>query len=280
MLEETADLQDVVIKGAENTIFATYLKVYDSEEYLGRGQSIFDGKDDNFDGLDEIWSQWLEAIRKNRPKTYIPDNLIPRNAENGQLLRVNPFDNQFITIDSDLRENAQNRVVTEQTDIKVDTYETSYNTAIDLCLQGIISPSTLGIDLKRKDNAEAQREKEKTTLYTRNKIIEALRPALEEFIIKTMDLYYLSDGHTAPQLDVNITFGEYATPSFDTVLETLSNPNAPLSIEAKVEELWGDTKDDDWKAEEVIRLKEEMGIVSMNIPSLADEVNYEGEELQ
>ena len=280
MLEETADLQDVVIKGAENTIFATYLKVYDSEEYLDRGQSIFDGKDDNFDGLDEIWSQWLEAIRKNRPKTYIPDNLIPRNAENGQLLRVNPFDNQFITIDSDLRENAQNRVVTEQTDIKVDTYETSYNTAIDLCLQGIISPSTLGIDLKRKDNAEAQREKEKTTLYTRNKIIEALRPALEEFIIKTLDLYYLSDGHTAPQLDVNITFGEYATPSFDTVLETLSNPNAPLSIEAKVEELWGDTKDDDWKAEEVIRLKEEMGIVSMNIPSLADEVNYEGEELQ
>ena len=171
-------------------------------------------------------------------------------------------------------------MVTEQTDIKVDTYETSYNTAIDLCLQGIISPSTLGIDLKRKDNAEAQREKEKTTLYTRNKIIEALRPALEEFIIKTLDLYYLSDGHTAPQLDVNITFGEYATPSFDTVLETLSNPNAPLSIEAKVEELWGDTKDDDWKAEEVIRLKEEMGIVSMNIPSLADEVNYEGEELQ
>lgn len=277
LLEETAELQDVVFVGAEDVMFASYFKVYNSSEYQGRGKSIFDGKDDNFDGLDEVWSQWLEAIRKNRPKTYIPENLIPRNAENGQLLRVNAFDNQFVTIESDLRESAQNKVVTEQGHVEVDTYDTSLNKALDLCLQGIISPSTLGIDLKKRDNAEAQREKEKTTLYTRNKVIEALRIVLDEFVQKTMILQYLSEGHTAPEMETEITFGEYATPSFDMILSALSNPNVPLSIEAKVEELWGDTKDEDWKEQEVNRLKEEMGIVSMDIPSMGDEVNVNGE---
>ena len=55
-------------------------------------------------------------------------------------------------------------------------------TALDLCLQGIISPSTLGIDVKKLDNAEAQREKEKATLYTRNAIVEALQEELPEVI--------------------------------------------------------------------------------------------------
>lgn len=165
-LEETAGLQDVIFNGAENTIFASYFRVFDSAEFTGRGKSIFDGKDDNFDGLDEIWSQWLEAIRKYRPKTYIPENLIPRDPNNGQLLRVNSFDNQFITIESDLRENAQNKVVTEQGDIRVDNYMTSFTSALELCLQGIVSPCTLGIDVKKWIT---QRHKEKKKNYTLHK---------------------------------------------------------------------------------------------------------------
>ena len=58
----------------------------------------------------------------------------------------------------------------------------SYITALDLCLQGVLSPSTLGIDTKKLDNAEAQREKEKTTLYTRNAIVEALQEALPDVV--------------------------------------------------------------------------------------------------
>ena len=41
-----------------------------------------------------------------------------------------------------------------------------------------------------------------------------------------------------------------------------------MSIEAQVEELWGDTKDDKWKAEEVRRIKEQKGIAEMEFPSV------------
>lgn len=37
-----------------------------------------------------------------------------------------------------------------------------------------------------------------------------------------------------------------------------------MSIEASVDEVYGDTKDDDWKAEEVQRIKAQTGVESMS----------------
>ena len=45
-----------------------------------------------------------------------------------------------------------------------------------------------------------------------------------------------------------------------------------MSVEASVEELYGDTKDEEWKKEEVARLKAEQGISDEQEPAL----NMEG----
>ena len=41
-----------------------------------------------------------------------------------------------------------------------------------------------------------------------------------------------------------------------------------MSIEASVDELYGDTKDDEWKQEEISRLKAEQGISDMEESAL------------
>ena len=41
-----------------------------------------------------------------------------------------------------------------------------------------------------------------------------------------------------------------------------------MSIEASVDEVYGDSKDDDWKAEEVQRIKAQNGIETMSEPLL------------
>lgn len=41
-----------------------------------------------------------------------------------------------------------------------------------------------------------------------------------------------------------------------------------MSIEAQVEEMWGDSKDEAWKAEEVKRLKAEQGIAEVEEPGI------------
>lgn len=271
-IEATKNIKDWTFD--KSVILAVPLQIYESTKWEGRGGSIFDGKLDSFDAFDEAWSQWMDALRAGRAKTYIPDNLIPRNMQTGQILNPNPFDNRYIKTDADMGEHAQNKIDTEQPIIPHESYLASYCTALDLCLQGIISPSTLGIDVKKLDNAEAQREKEKATLYTRNTIIEALQETLPELVSACLNAYYLLHKKSVQDVTVEIQFGEYANPSFESQVETVGKAKTQgiMSIEASVEELYGDSKDDAWKAEEVKRLKAEQGIAEVEETGL----NLEG----
>ncbi len=208
VLDETADLEDVAFDG--DFIMGIPLMFFKSPKWDGRGKSIFDSKSDSFDALDEVISQWIDAIRDGRVVKYIPEDLIPKNPETGEPLKPNSFDNKFIKIGSSLAEEAKNQIDMKQALINYEAYVNSYSSAIDMCLQGIVSPGTLGIDLKKTDNAEAQREKEKATLYTRAKLVKVLTdviPNLIKIILKTNDVL----NNKAPgEYEVSISFGEYA----------------------------------------------------------------------
>ena len=255
----------------KKTILAVPLQVYESSKYEGRGGSIFDGKQDSFDAFDEVWSQWLDALRAGRAKEYIPECLLPRNPHTGEVMKPNHFDNRYIKTDSDMGENAQNKIDVEQPEIPHDSYLASYCTALDLCLQGIASPSTLGIDVKKLDNAEAQREKEKATLYTRNAIVEALQETLPKLVEAVVNADNILHKKSVEEVKVDIPFGEYANPSFESQVETLAKarPGVPMmSVGAQVEELYGDSKDEAWKKEEIARLKAEQGIAELEEPGV------------
>ena len=267
-LDETANMRTVTFD--KSVILAVPLKVYESSQFEGRGGSIFDGKLDAFDAFDEIWSQWMDALRAGRTRTYIPESYIPRDPNGGGLMKPNAFDNRFIVGDNDMNENGKNQIVSIQPSIAHDSYLASYCTSLDMCLQGIISPSTLGIDVKKLDNADAQREKEKTTLYTRDAIIEALQETLPELISATINAYHLLHNETLEEVEVNIKFKEYANPSFESQVETVSKAKQGgiMSIERCVEELYGDSLDEHCKEEEIARLKAEQGIQDMEEPAL------------
>ena len=163
---------------------------------------------DVLDGLDETISQWMDAIRMGRIKRYIPQNLIPRDEETGELLPANPFDNDFIAIGDDMGENASHQVEISQPQISYEAYVNSYANFLDMALQGIISPSTLGIDLKKTDNAESQREKEKVTLHVRGKIVDALNSALPELFKTILQCDDIMNGNNPGEYEVSVKFGE------------------------------------------------------------------------
>ena len=218
----------------------------------------------------------MDALRSGRSKEYIPDNLLPRDPNTGAILKPNAFDNRYIQTEADMREGTQNKITLDQPAIPHDSYLATYCTALDLALQGLISPSTIGIDVKKLDNAEAQREKEKTTLYTRNAIVEALTEDLRELVISCLNSYREINSQKITEIKPSVTFGEYANPSFESQVETVSKGKTGgiMSIEACVEELYGDSQDEEWKEKEVARLKNEQGIMQLEEPS----VNLEAEE--
>lgn len=255
-------------------MMAVPVMFFASNKWENRGQSIFDKKIDAFDSFDEAYSQWIDALRANRTKEYIPENLLPRDPHTGKVLKPNAFDNRYIRTDADMKERATNKIETVSGDIKHESYIATYTTALDLCLQGIMSPSTLGIDVKKLDNAEAQREKEKVTLYTRNAIIEALQPALEKLVKEVIKTYYRSIFEPEPEYEVTVTFQDYANPSFESQIETVGKGkmNGIMSIEACVDELYGDDKTNEWKEEEVARLKKEQGLEEFEEPMVAEDI--------
>lgn len=275
-IPETAGISDYQFD--DSVILAVPLQIYESTKYEGRGGSIYDGKLDSFDAFDEAWSQWMDAVRAGRAKSYIPECLAPRDPNTGKILPPNPFDDRFFTGDNNMSEGAENKVEVVQPTIPHDSYLASYCTALDLCLQGIISPSTLGIDVKKLDNAEAQREKEKTTLYTRNAIVEALQEILPELVSNSINAYNILHNQATEEVRVDIPFGEYANPSFESQVETVGKGKTQgiMSIEACVEELYGDSKDEAWKEEEILRLKQEQGIETMEEPGINQGLNLEG----
>lgn len=288
-IPQTRGLTDMTFSGYEEDedgnvinpgtyMLAIPFKFYESGRWEGRGQSIFDKKTDNFDSLDEVWSQWMDALRSGRSKEYIPEKFLPRDSETGKILRPNAFDNRFIRIEDDSSENGTNKITVEQPIIPHDSYTATYITALDQCLQGILSPSTLGIDVKKLDNAEAQREKEKVTLYTRNAIVGALEEILPRVVQTAIKAQKELKGRTTKEIDVDVKvevdFGEYANPSFESQVETIGKARQYkiISTEASIDELYGDSKDKAWKKEEVKRLKEEQGIATLEEPA----VNLEG----
>lgn len=259
-IPELKDLaEEVTFKG--DFMMAAHLRLNKSSKFPNRGKALLETKYDTFDALDEVVSQWLDAVRLGRVNKFIPEDLVPRDND-GNKIMPNPITNQFLVMGKGSivsEEGAQQGPEVTQPDIKADQYLASYIQFLDMALQGVISPSTLGIDVKKLDNAEAQREKEKTTLYTRNKIITALEkviPRLAENVMKTYDNML---GRTPGEYTATIEFGEYANPSFEAVVETIGKAVASgiMSIEKAVDELYGDNMTDEEKALEVQRIKEQ-----------------------
>ena len=255
ILPETAALCDIEF---DNSIRLAVLLLFSrSHTYPGRGRSIFDRKRGSFDALDEAWSQWMHAVRKSQVKTYVPEALARYDGATGAPMHPDDFTDNYILVGSNMAENGRDQITSVQPQIEHEGYLAAYITALDLALQGLLSPSTLGIDVKKLDNAEAQREKEKATLYTRARIVQSLQKVLPELFRVTLWLYGAVTQTDIPEaLEIAVNFGEYANPSFEAQVETLGKAKQSriLSNEALVEELWGDAKTDQWKAEECARL--------------------------
>lgn len=272
-ISEIEDFSDLLpIQYTNDLIWAVPLMFDESPKFPGRGKSLFDTKSDAFDAFDEVFSQWLDALRDNRTKTYIPDTLLPTGPD-GRELKPNSFDNRYTKTDSQgSAEGRNDTILVESGDLQADGLLATYVTALDLCLQGIISPSTLGIDVKKLDNAESQREKEKATLYTRNRIVGVLEEVIPQLIQAIFASIDTLENKAITPVKAVVTFGEYANPSFEAVVETIGKAKqyGIMSLDRCVREMYGDSLDEKEILAEVARIKEESGLAEATTNPLMD----------
>ena len=249
-IPELSELQSQLIEGL-HCLLAVPNKYYFDPLHPNRGKSIYDGKLDLFDFLDEILTQAGQTNRVSTPVEYYPVDLLER-GRNGQAILPKLYNRQFVKIETtpDGDGNVNNQITTTQPDLNFDKYSQLYNDVLGEILIGVLSPSSLGIDIAKKDNADAQREKEKQTIFTRNTIIanetKSLKKLCEQLL---MCQDYLEYGQfQEKEYDVTIKYDEFANPSFESELQVLGPAwsSGQISTERYVSMLWaGKLSDED-----------------------------------
>lgn len=254
------DLSTIVIEGLDDFLAVESRYLYDVINPK-HGKPLLAGKYDLLDMLDEVLSQASQTNRVSTPVEYYSADVIFRDKE-GNPSKPNLYNRQFMQKESipDGDGNINNDIITTQPDLNFDKYGALCRDILDYVFIGLISPASMGIDVAKKDNADAQREKEKITLLTRDSIINPESRMIKKIV--KLSLYmqeYMDTGTiTLNEPEISVKYNQFANPAFETMLEKYGSAwvNGEMSTQKYVELLWADKMTDEEMQQEIAWLDE------------------------
>ena len=236
----------------------------DTSGDIGYGRSIFCGKIDLFDDLDQCLSQASNAVRKSTPVEYFDINFLERDTRTGLPIQPKAYDRKFImftgakTADGSQVSGAPVQVT--QPNLNFDEYDREATNILLQIINGVISPATLGIDIAKKDNADAQREKEKITTFTRKLLTDQEIIFLKKLFSQCLCAYELMTiGEIRKKnYDILVLYPEFADVSYENKITILGDQLDKGNISPKLylEKLYGNDLSEDKKEEELKYLEE------------------------
>lgn len=237
-----------------------------SEEFYGR--SIFTGKTDIFDDLDQCMSQGANAVRRSTIHEYFNTLYLENDPETGLPIQPEAYDRKYIMFNgatgADGSAIGSQPVQVVQPAINFTQYDEETRNLLLNAISGIMSPATLGIDIAKKDNADAQREKEKVTIFTRNNLLDEEEPVFEHIcsdLLVAYELMNLKEGEelSCKEYQINVQYPEFANDSWEKKLETVQMGwgGGLISDKMALDMLYGDSISKERKQEELKFLKEQ-----------------------
>lgn len=191
------------------------------------GRSIFTGKTDLFDDLDQCMSQAANTVRRSTVHEYFNTLYLEKDQFTGMPIMPHDFDRKYIAykgmMGGDGASGGGQPVQVTQPSLDFNSYSAEETNILLNIISGIMSPATLGIDIAKKDNAEAQREKEKVTIFTRNIVMNEegrmLRVLMNDLLIA--DELMHTGTVSCLKYDIYVIYDEFADTSFESKLETV-----------------------------------------------------------
>lgn len=281
---ELSDVNEYIEIGPTDMLLAVPSVFFEDTSPLGLyGRSIFTGKIDLLDDLDQVLSQSANTVRRSTAIEYFNTDFLERDAKTGMPVQPKAYDRKYIMYKGG--KNAEggstgiDPVQVAQPQLNISQYSIEAQAILLQIINGIMSPATLGIDIAKKDNAEAQREKEKVTIFTRNTIIESEIDILKSLCSQLLCAYeFMRYGEiTKQEYEISVRFSEFADESFENKLEALGKAydNGIISEEMYMRKLYGDTLTPSEREREMKWLKEHhtdarelgmQGILGANTP--------------
>ena len=247
-MDELSDVKNHIEIGPVDVLLAVPCIFFKNPSNVGGpGKSIFAGKLELFDDLDQCLSQAANSVRKSTPVEYINSDYLERD-NNGLPKQPHSYDRKYITVNgakSADGESTGGAVQVTQPNINFQQYSDQAVSILIQIMNGIMSPATIGIDIAKKDNAEAQREKEKQTIFTRNMIIDSETEILKDLCSQLLCAYeFMNKGTiTCKSYDISVKYSEFADDSYENKLVKLgaAYDSENISDEMFMQKLYGDT---------------------------------------
>jgi hypothetical protein len=225
--------------------------IYEDPDGMGYGRSIYAGKIDKLDDFDQAASQCANAMRRSTVQEYFDTDFLERDRQTGLPIQPKCFDRKFTMFhgakDSNGNNSRSDPVQVTQPKLDFEQLETEMSSIKADILDGVLSPATLGIDVSRRDNATAQREKEKVTVFTRNRIISSTQKQISALLSQSLLARELMlTGKTQAKASahpVSVKYGEFANDSFESRLDTLGKAyeSGIISTGVYLDKLYGDS---------------------------------------
>ena len=209
-----------------------------------RGVSMFRGRLDIFDDLDQSLSMEANTLRASTPVEYLDENSLEHD-DDGKPVKPSVYGKQFVLYKGATNYNEASKGITtvfyniDYTKLSVESQEN-----VSRALNGWISPASFGFDVSRKDNALAQREKEKITIQTLKDYKEYLIPVYEDVAkcLLACDNLMENAKYQYEDIKVEVAFKDYATPTLSEKINTYKDAvkDGVMSVDRFILECYGD----------------------------------------
>lgn len=227
-LPETAALKPITIKYKDGLPYDKILAVY--KENKTGAESDYANCTDDFASIDEIYSNFVNFIRKSAIKTYRPENTLQQDVTTGEKYVPSDYDSSDVILYDSNPGNLNQEVKRDIPDIAntITGYQSAFNSVVTQCLMTTgLSPATVGIDSAgANSSAEALNIRERTTLRTRSEKVKRWSDALTKLSKQLIELADISNVGNTIYIerytgDVSVTFAEYEAPTFDQQVQSL-----------------------------------------------------------
>jgi A118 family predicted phage portal protein len=275
---EREEYQDMVINVPLPAVLKNNTSTNTQFKGAPYGVSDYTNSQSIFNALDEVLSQMMTAIRFARPKRFISEDLL-QNTPTGRKAQFNDFETDYEIVQSD-PDNTTEAYKQFDTSIDVEVYKQAFVTLLQQGLNNAgLSPTSVGLTGLEAiaASADSQREREKTTLRTREMKLKLWREALNELFVKLLQFDdVINKGQPAGEYEISISFNDYSIPSMEQRIDTATKAlnGGLVDVKHAVDMLFLDALTDEEKAIMVQSIKIENGI-----PISADEVETANELL-
>ena len=245
-------------------MFAVPCSFYSDPIYGYPGRSVYEGKIDMLDDLDQAYSVMSNTIRRSTPVEVFDMDYVERDKNTKMPKMPTLFERRYVGVKgkkaADGSDKGNNPVVVTQPSLNIDMYNQHIDELKRAICGGHLSPATLGLDVAKKDNADAQREKEKLTIFTKNHLNKEESRILEELFEQVLIAYqYLNFGVVkTKEFGVSVEWDEFSNISFETRIGTMASviANDAISPKTFVDRVYGKSMSDDDRQKEVEWLTE------------------------